>query len=107
MYAGRIVEQAATKELLANVRMPYTEALFESIPRLADPSNTKLRVIGGRPPNLAELPAGCAFADRCRYVQDRCRREVPQLSPMEDDPTHVVACWYPVEAAMTRRVVTP
>ncbi len=95
MYAGKIVERAPTKSLFANMRMPYTEALIQSIPRLANPSHTRLTVIGGRPPDLAHPPQGCRFAPRCPYAQDRCRTEEPPLVDAEV-PGHAYACWYPV-----------
>ena len=58
MYAGRVVEQAPTAELFAHTRMPYTEALLRSIPRLTEPSHTRLRAIPGRPPDLAAAHPG-------------------------------------------------
>jgi oligopeptide/dipeptide ABC transporter ATP-binding protein len=94
MYAGRIVEQAPTAELFAHTRMPYTEALLRSIPRLPDPSHTRLRAIPGRPPDLAADLRGCRFAPRCPYVQDRCRQEEPPLRKAGQG--HVFRCWYPV-----------
>jgi len=94
MYAGRIVEYAATSDLFAHTRMPYTEALLRAIPRLSEPSHTRLRVIPGRPPDLANPPPGCAFAPRCAYVQERCRSEAPPLR--DAGPTHRFACWFPV-----------
>ena len=95
MYAGQIVEQAPTRTLFAEVRMPYTEALLRSVPRLENPSHTRLAVIGGRPPDLIDPPAGCRFAARCPYVQDRCREEQPPLAE-GDTPGHLFRCWYPV-----------
>jgi peptide/nickel transport system ATP-binding protein len=94
MYAGRIVEQAPTKELFSRTRMPYTEALLRSIPRLADPRHTRLRAIPGRPPDLALLPPGCPFAPRCPYAQDRCRAEDPPARMA--GAGHSFSCWYPV-----------
>jgi oligopeptide/dipeptide ABC transporter ATP-binding protein len=94
MYAGRIVEQAPTKELFSHTRMPYTEALLRSIPRLSDASHTRLRAIPGRPPDLAALPPGCPFAPRCPYVQDRCRTEDPPARTAGSG--HLFRCWYPV-----------
>jgi len=94
MYAGRIVEQASTSVLFSRTRMPYTEALLASIPRLSEPSHTRLRAIPGRPPDLALLAQGCSFAPRCAYVQDRCREEVPPLRTA--GPGHRFACWFPV-----------
>ena len=64
MYGGKVVEQAATSELFRNVRMPYTEALLRSIPRIESPSHTRLEAIPGRPPNLLSPPNGCNFAPR-------------------------------------------
>ncbi|MCY3953192.1 MAG: ABC transporter ATP-binding protein [bacterium] len=94
MYAGRIVETAPTLRLFTAMRHPYTKALFESIPKIASPSHTRLRVIGGRPPDLAALPPGCAFAPRCRHAQARCLSESPALSGAGDDE-HRFACFYP------------
>ena len=62
MYAGEIVEQASARALFANVRHPYTEALLQSIPKLEMAKHTKLDAIGGRPPDLVNLPQGCPFA---------------------------------------------
>jgi peptide/nickel transport system ATP-binding protein len=95
MYAGQIVEQAPTRTLFAKMRMPYTAALVESIPRLENPSHTRLNVIAGRPPDLIDPPRGCRFAPRCPYAQDRCREEQPPLIEA-DEPGHVYRCWFPV-----------
>jgi oligopeptide/dipeptide ABC transporter ATP-binding protein len=94
MYAGRIVEQAPAPRLFSRVRMPYTQALFEAIPRLERPAHAPLPVIGGRPPDLAALPAGCSFAPRCRHAADDCRTAEPPLA--EHEPGHRWACWHPV-----------
>ena len=96
MYGGKLVEMAPTAELFANMKMPYTEALLQSIPKLADASHTRLNVISGRPPDLVNPPVGCRFSPRCPYVQDRCRDEEPPLVPTVEDPRHTYACWYPV-----------
>ncbi|GAM11135.1 oligopeptide transport ATP-binding protein OppD [Geobacter sp. OR-1] len=95
MYAGEIVEQAETTELFARMRMPYTRALFDAIPRIDAPPHTELAAIGGAPPDLAALPAGCRFAPRCRYAQERCRAEEP---PLINDWSegHRYACWFPL-----------
>jgi len=98
MYAGRIVERAPTKVLFSSMRMPYTEALLNSIPKLEAPSHTRLAVIQGRPPDLANPPKGCRFAPRCPYAQDRCIEEDPPLVPSET-PGHEYACWFPIGAA--------
>jgi oligopeptide/dipeptide ABC transporter ATP-binding protein len=103
MYAGKIVERAPTTSLFEHMQMPYTEALFNSIPRLSDPSHVPLPVIPGRPPDLAQPAAGCSFAPRCSYAQERCRREEPPLEAVGSDPRHVVACWYPLSTPTQRR----
>jgi oligopeptide/dipeptide ABC transporter ATP-binding protein len=95
MYAGQIVERAPTRTLFHNMRMPYTEALLESIPKVERPSHTRLKIIPGRPPDLAAPPAGCRFAPRCPYARDRCWAEMPPLIEAEE-PDHWYRCWYPV-----------
>ena len=95
MYAGKVVETAPTSELFRQVRMPYTEALLKSIPRTSNPSHTRLAVVGGRPPDLADPPPGCRFAARCPYAQERCLEEEPPLREGSVDG-HAWACWYPV-----------
>ncbi len=94
MYAGRIVEKATTADLFAHTRMPYTEALMRSIPRVSQPSHTRLRAIPGRPPDLSRPIVGCPFAPRCPYVQQHCREHAPPLR--NAGPGHQFACWYPV-----------
>ena len=65
MYAGRIVERAPTRVLFSDVRMPYTHALMQAVPRPSLPRHARLSVIAGRPPDLASRAPGCAFAPRC------------------------------------------
>ena len=95
MYAGRIVEHAPTGVLFANMKMPYTEALLASIPKLDEHSHTRLATIPGRPPDLVIPPPGCKFAPRCRYVQERCVQEEPPLTAGAA-PGHEFRCWFPV-----------
>jgi peptide/nickel transport system ATP-binding protein len=104
MYAGQIVEKAPTRTLFANVRMPYTEALLKSIPKLEDPSHTRLQIIGGRPPDLINPPAGCRFSPRCPYAQPKCHTEQPPLVEAET-PGHVFRCWFPVGTAAGREAL--
>jgi peptide/nickel transport system ATP-binding protein len=111
MYAGQIVEKAPTRVLFSKMKMPYTEALVKSIPKLENPSHTKLQIIGGRPPDLINPPTGCRFSPRCPYVRDKCRTELPPLVEA-DTPGHEYRCWYPVgspeylETLATRDAVT-
>jgi peptide/nickel transport system ATP-binding protein len=95
MYAGRIVETGSTREVFARHRMPYTRALLEGSPKISNPSHTRLLAIPGRPPNLLNLPPGCAFAPRCAYATARCHVERPELQP-SDTPGHAFACWNPL-----------
>jgi oligopeptide/dipeptide ABC transporter ATP-binding protein len=90
MYAGRIVETGPTRALFRAPRHPYTEALMASVPRM-DGGVGRLPSIEGQPPPLHLLPTGCRFADRCAYVDDRCRREYPPTMPV--GPEHEAACW--------------
>ena len=91
MYAGRIVETAPVGELYARPRHPYTRGLMESIPRLDADTRKRLAPIHGQPPDLADLPPGCAFAPRCKHTLDRCRTERPVLAPVGE--RHFKACF--------------
>jgi peptide/nickel transport system ATP-binding protein len=95
MYAGQIVEYASTRSLFAETRHPYTEALLKSIPKLSQPSHTRLDAISGRPPDLVSPPVGCKFAARCGFAQPKCIAEEPPLSD-ETTPGHAFRCFYPV-----------
>jgi peptide/nickel transport system ATP-binding protein len=99
MYAGRIVERAPTRALFKAMRHPYAEALLAAIPKLDTPPHTRLAAIGGAPPDPTRMPPGCSFHPRCRYAQERCRRETPLLSA--DAAGHSHACWFPLPARAT------
>jgi oligopeptide/dipeptide ABC transporter ATP-binding protein len=98
MYAGKIVEYGPTASLFSRMRMPYTRALFEALPRLDAPPLQTLRAIGGQPPDLTAIPAGCRFAPRCGRAEARCHREEPPLRG-DDDAHHHYACWFPLPPA--------
>jgi oligopeptide/dipeptide ABC transporter ATP-binding protein len=101
MYAGQIVEQGPARAVFRSPRMPYTQALLRSIPRIEDSNHTRLVAIPGRPPALLDPPPGCRFAPRCAASQDRCRREVP---PLVEGQTagHRYRCWFPLPAGADR-----
>ena len=92
MYAGRIVEYAEVKPIFGNPMHPYTQGLLKSIPRLDEDHARKARLeaIPGLVPSLLELPKGCKFSNRCKYVFEKCIEE-PQL--IEAEPGHLVRCW--------------
>jgi oligopeptide/dipeptide ABC transporter ATP-binding protein len=94
MYAGRVVESGETLELFKSRRHPYTAALMESIPHIHGNQKRVLYSIPGMPPDLTNPPHNCRFAPRCRYAQDRCIQEDPQL--VQSSPGHLHACFYPV-----------
>ena len=94
MYAGDVVEMAPTRELFKNMKMPYTEALLKSIPRLETPTGTRLPVIEGRLPDPTKNEPGCPFANRCPYVADKCRAEKPPLKDTGNG--HLYRCWFPI-----------
>jgi oligopeptide/dipeptide ABC transporter ATP-binding protein len=95
MYAGQVVERAPTRELFRSTRMPYTEALLRSIPRLDHEPHARLDAIAGRPPTSNTDVVGCRFAARCPYVQPRCHEEMPPLL-QSDTAGHLARCWYPL-----------
>ena len=95
MYAGRIVETGTTRDVFYHHRMPYTRALLESSPKVANKSHTRLVTIPGRPPNLLSLSDGCSFAPRCKYATDQCHLVRPELQP-SIEPGHTFACWNPL-----------
>ncbi|MDI2124738.1 ABC transporter ATP-binding protein [Yinghuangia seranimata] len=95
MYAGRQAELGPTASVLAAPRMPYTRALLDAAPTLHGPRGQHLAAIGGQPPDMSRLLSGCAFADRCPRVQDRCRTEVPAMT-RPPGSAHEAACWNPV-----------
>jgi len=101
MYAGEVVEQAPTTELFANMKMPYTEALLKSIPKIDMKSGQRLQVIEGRLPDPTNRPSGCGFATRCSYVQAKCTAEHPPL--IDAGNGHLYRCWFPLGHTIARK----
>ncbi|HEX7094635.1 MAG TPA: ABC transporter ATP-binding protein [Acidimicrobiales bacterium] len=95
MYAGQVVETSDTPTLFREMRHPYTEALLNSIPRIENPSHTRLEAITGRPPDMTRPPSGCRFAPRCRYAQTDCIDNPPKLESSVERG-HQFRCFYPV-----------
>jgi len=96
MYGGRIVETAPARILYKFPRHPYTQGLMASIPRLDGDTRQRLVPIEGQPPNLAQLPLGCAFAARCRMATQRCHDERPPLEAVGEN--HLKACFLDARA---------
>lgn len=98
MYCGQVVEMAEAQEIFSDGAFshPYTEGLMISIPRLDTPKGEKLDPIPGSVPNPLYLPKGCKFAPRCKYCQQRCLEEEPEL--VEVEPRHQVRCFYAEKA---------
>jgi oligopeptide/dipeptide ABC transporter ATP-binding protein len=99
MYDGSIVEQAPTQEIFAAMRMPYTRALFDSIPRLEQSSHVPLPAISGQPPDGFEHIPGCSFHPRCGHGDERCALEAPALVA---DGDHEWACFHPLTLHSTK-----
>ncbi len=89
MYAGSIVEHGTLEDIFDHTRHPYTRGLFNSLPNIQD-RTARLKPIRGLMPDPANLPKGCAFADRCDYATDACREHKPSKHMLTD--THFVAC---------------
>ncbi|MBU6227764.1 MAG: ABC transporter ATP-binding protein [Acidobacteria bacterium] len=94
MYAGELVELADTKELFSRPRMPYTEALMNSIPRLDREPGSRLPSIAGSTPDPTTERTSCGFASRCKYATDKCRNEHPGLT--DDGNGHLYRCFFPL-----------
>ncbi len=91
MYAGKMVERGPVVDIFKRTRHPYTLGLLRSIPRLDEPRRRTLETIPGQPPDLAHLPQGCAFRERCQFAVEQCAVETPPL--MEAGQDHWSACW--------------
>lgn len=103
MYAGQVVESGPTAQVIRAARHPYTAALLASVPRLDQPSHTRLATVPGTPATPVGSARGCRFAPRCSRVLTHCRQREPVLadpwSHQPVGPRHAVACFAPVGAA--------
>lgn len=88
MYAGRIVEQAPSKEFFSNPNHPYSKALLKSLP---SNRGEKLETIQGQPPTLSQVIKGCKFNPRCEFCMDICSQQIPELKNISQ--THKSACF--------------
>lgn len=102
MYAGRIVESGPVLDVLKDPRVPYTQSLLQSMPRLSAVVDQPLPVFGA-PPRLSQLPAGCNYATRCPFATERCAEEQPETRSFT--ASHQVQCHYDIP--MTTDPVAP
>ena len=91
MYLGKIAELAPAKSLYEEPRHPYTQALLSAVP-IPNPRHKKERILlEGEIPSPINPPSGCYFHPRCRFAEDRCKKEAPPLKDFGDG--HLAACW--------------
>jgi peptide/nickel transport system ATP-binding protein len=112
MYAGRLVERAEANALFRAPRHPYSLGLLSSFPPLHGPREP-MTGIPGSPPDLRQLPSGCVFHPRCRFVIDRCLDQMPPLEAVGPKGLRLAACWrqhgdgqVPVELAAPEPALT-
>jgi oligopeptide/dipeptide ABC transporter ATP-binding protein len=96
MYAGQVVEEGAAADIITAPRHPYTHALLDALPHSA--ARGRLRSIGGSPPSLVDVPPGCRFAPRCRFVTDECLTWQTELVEA-GERGHAARCWRHQELA--------
>ncbi|TQK29190.1 oligopeptide transport system ATP-binding protein [Arthrobacter sp. SLBN-53] len=96
MYAGSIVETGPVSEVFADPKHPYTKGLLDSVPVDAE-RGAELKSIGGSPPDLHSIPAGCVYQDRCPLVADICRGTRPALQSVGS--RRASACHFPSEVS--------
>ena len=101
MYASNIVEMASVDDLYENPQHPYTLGLLGAVPRLDTAGKKRLMPIPGRPPDLSNPPAGCAFAPRCPYRVEKCLTDRPELTRVK--PDHYSACWVEIQNHATAK----
>jgi peptide/nickel transport system ATP-binding protein len=89
MYAGRIVEMGPVAEVVKRPRHPYTQGLLASTIH-GSMRGSRINAIPGAPPDMSAPPPGCSFAPRCPHVEERCRRELPEIVAL--GATHGARC---------------
>jgi oligopeptide transport system ATP-binding protein len=104
LYGGRVMEQGSAQSIFYHPSHPYTVGLLGAIPRL-DQGTQSLVTIPGAPPNMAQLPPGCPFSERCTLAEARCVQQRPVLAPgqMPDDGQATVLRACHISAAEVRR----
>ena len=90
MYAGQIVEQGLTDDVVSDPQHPYTQGLIAALPQ-GDHRGTRLNQIPGTMPTLTSIPPGCSFHPRCAQARDLCSRQSPRLTPIQSRE-RMIAC---------------
>jgi len=103
MYVGKLVETASTEQLFASPKHPYTEALLSAVPNPSPARRSQRIILQGEVADPANPPSGCYFHPRCRYAQERCQHDGPELREVQ--PGHHVACHYAED--LTLSGITP
>jgi len=106
MYAGKVVEEAPTEDLFADMRHPYTAALLASVPSVERSATDRLLSIPGLPPDLSQEIVGCRFAPRCTQVSETCRTTEP-IEQRAQTPGHRYSCFHPVAGPDAIRASLP
>jgi peptide/nickel transport system ATP-binding protein len=102
MYGGNLVEYGSAEQIFGRPRMPYTQGLLASLPRLDESNPRRLEPIQGQPPNLLNLPKGCVFAPRCTYRMPMCDEPVPLYDFGEG---HIARCFLYDQRAESQRPI--
>ncbi|MEO7203138.1 MAG: ABC transporter ATP-binding protein [Candidatus Tumulicola sp.] len=102
MYGGNLVEYGTAEQIFGRPRMPYTQGLLASLPRLDESNPRRLEPIKGQPPNLLNLPKGCVFAPRCAYRMPMCDEAVPLYDFGEG---HIARCFLYDKRAESQRPI--
>ena len=96
MYGGRLAERGSSDDIFYRTRHPYTVGLLHSIPSLTVKPGDRLDPIPGAPPDLTQVGDFCAFAERCDFAQEDCRKHRPPVSQSNKDGSHWYECYHPV-----------
>ena len=106
LYGGRVMEQGSAESIFYQPTHPYTVGLLGALPRIGQDGHT-LQAIPGAPPNMAHLPPGCPFNDRCSWAEPRCIQQRPALTALPDRPDVLRACHVsPAGIAVPNKAVT-
>jgi oligopeptide transport system ATP-binding protein len=91
MYAGKIVERGASRDIFYDARHPYTWALLKSLPGLSKERKQELYSLKGTPPDLIMPLEHCSFAARCQFCMQICKEMTPEETRLSE--SHSVSCW--------------